>query len=53
MNEYGLDVSYFKNWLMRVHRDIKQYTPDELARELARMSRTADDKVMKEDEFTK
>jgi hypothetical protein len=49
-NDYGLDVQYFRKWLDRLS-DISRYKPSELARELARMSRTADDKVMLEDEF--
>ena len=51
-NQYGLDVSYFKGKLELVLRDIKNYTPDELARELARLSVTADKAVVKENEFT-
>lgn len=52
-NEYGLDVSYFKSKLSLVVRDIQRYTPSELARELARLSVTADGKVVKESEFSK
>lgn len=50
-NSYGLDVSYFKGKLELVLRDIKNYTPDELARELARYSSAADKTVMLEPEF--
>lgn len=52
VNEYGLDVHYFKKKLRLVIRDAYRYTPDEMARELARLSVTADKKVIKEDEFT-
>lgn len=50
-NEYGLDVSYFKSKLARVLRDIAQYNPDELARELARLAKTANKNTLFEDEF--
>lgn len=40
-NEYGLDVSYFKSKLERVLQGIDRYTPDEMSRELGRMSETA------------
>jgi len=50
-NEYGLDVSYFKAKIKRIIRDIDRYTPDEFAREMARMSVTADGSVIKEKEF--
>ena len=42
-NEYGLDVSYFKGKLKLIVRDIDQYTPAELFRELSRLSLTAAD----------
>lgn len=50
-NRYGLDVSYFDSLLARVARDLSDYTPGEFAREMARMSRTADEKVLLEPEF--
>lgn len=50
-NRYGVDVSYFKKWFDRAFKDLSNYKPDELARELARMSRTADDTVLLESEF--
>ncbi len=50
-NSYGLDVSYFEGKLNIVLRDIKNYTPDELARELARYSVAADKTVILEPEF--
>jgi hypothetical protein len=52
-NSYGLDVSYFEGKLKLVLRDIKNYTPDELARELARYSVAADKAVILEPEFNK
>ena len=50
-NEYGLDVSYFRRYFELMVRDVNNYTPDEMARSLARMSVVADDKVIKESEF--
>lgn len=50
-NSYGLDVDYFKEKLQLVVRDIKNYAPNELARELARLSTTADASVILEPEF--
>lgn len=38
MNEYGLDVSYFKGKLSLILRDVANYTPDEMYRELTRMA---------------
>ena len=50
-NEYGLDVSYFKAKLQRILNEVERYTPDELARECARMSTAIDKAVVLEDEF--
>lgn len=51
-NQYGLDNDYFERKIAILHRDgLKNWMPDELARELARMSRTADKSVMQEPEF--
>lgn len=50
-NRYGLDASYFSSKMSRIIRDIGSYKPDEFARECARMSRTADESVMREQEF--
>jgi hypothetical protein len=51
-NQYGLDNDYFERKIAILHRDgLRNWTPDELARELARMSRTADNTVMYEYEF--
>ena len=51
MNINGLDANYFAKKLKLIHRDINDYTPRELARELARLSRTADKNVLHEPEF--
>lgn len=52
-NRYGLDVSYFRNVINReLNRPLDNYKPDELARVLARLSRTADESVMFEPEFS-
>lgn len=51
-NQYGLDADYFRRKLERVLRDVNSYRPDEMARELARMARTADEKVLREPEFS-
>tara|TARA_R110000737_G_scaffold77744_1_gene108981 strand:+ start:2314 stop:2526 length:213 start_codon:yes stop_codon:yes gene_type:complete len=51
-NKYGLDYKYFQRKLKLIIRDAKNYTPDEMARELARMSQAADKSVIQsEDEF--
>lgn len=52
-NEHGLDVSYFKGKIMLIHRDANHYTPNEMARELMRLSIAASAEVIKEDEFTR
>lgn len=52
-NRYGLDVAYFRNLFNReLNRTLQDYKPSELARNLLRMARTADDSVIAEDEFT-
>lgn len=51
-NQYGLDNDYFERKIAILHRDgLRNWTQAELARELARMSRTADNTVMYEYEF--
>ena len=51
-NRYGVDVSYFRNLINReLNRPLENYTPDELARVFARLSKTADPDVMNEPEF--
>lgn len=52
-NQYGLDADYFSKWIRRVLRGIDNYTPEELARELARMAVTANPSVLNENEFQK
>lgn len=52
MNRYGLDVDYFTKKIKLIIRDINNYTPDEFARECARMSVTADKTVVREMEFS-
>ena len=54
-NQYGLDVSYFKNCIERdfIQSGIGNYTPDEFARICLRMAVTADEKVLAEPEFAK
>ena len=51
-NRYHLDVEYFKAKLKLVLRDINNYRPDELARELLRLSLTSEN-VLNEPEFQK
>ena len=52
MNRYGLDMSYFRNLFDReLNKPLADFTPKELARVLARASRTADPDVMHEPEF--
>lgn len=51
-NRYGLNDQYFKLWMERImNSGLEHYTPQELARELARMSKAADLMVMYEPEF--
>ncbi len=51
-NRYGVDTTYFRKLLKRALTNLADYKPDELARELARMSKTADPKVIQEREFS-
>jgi hypothetical protein len=51
MNEYGLDANYFAEKLNLILRDVSRYTPAEMAREMDRLSVTADKSVLSEDEF--
>lgn len=52
-NRYGLDDQYFRKWMKRVLASgLEHYTPQELARELARMSKAAAPEVMHEPEFS-
>ncbi len=51
-NSFGLDAAYFSDKLSLVLRDLGHFTPEELARTLARMARTACEDVLGEAEFT-
>lgn len=51
-NRYGVDAPYFHGKLSIILRDIENYTPDELARSLARLVVVADKDVLAESEFT-
>lgn len=51
-NSFGLDAAYFSDKLSLVLRDLGHFTPEELARTLARMARTACEGVLGEAEFT-
>jgi hypothetical protein len=52
LNRFGLDTSYFRNAINReLNRGLADYTPDELARVLARLSVTASSQVIFEAEF--
>lgn len=46
-----LDAGYFKTRLKGLIAVLSNYTPAELARECARLSRRADPRVLQEDEF--
>lgn len=51
-NRYGLDVAYFRNVINReLNRSLMDFKPSELARVFARLSRSADDSVLLENEF--
>jgi len=52
-NQYGLDVSYFESKLSMILRDLNQYTPSEMAREMARLSVVANPAVLNEPEFAR
>lgn len=51
-NRYGVDAPYFHGKLSIILRDMESYTPDELARSLARLALVADKDVLDESEFT-
>lgn len=51
-NRYGVDVGYFRKTINReLNCSLNDFKPDELARVLARLSITADNSVVFEDEF--
>ena len=45
-SEYGLDADYFKKKFEVMIRDIRHYTPQELAMELGRLALTADENAL-------
>lgn len=47
----ALDAGYFKTRLKGMVAVLSNYSPTELARELARLARRADPRVLQEDEF--
>ena len=51
-NRYGVDRDYFTKKLEIIIRDMRNYTPDELARSLGRLAMVADSDVMQEPEFS-
>lgn len=51
-NSFGLDVAYFYDKVGLVLRDLGHFTPEELARTLARLARTACEEVLGEAEFS-
>lgn len=51
VNRYGVDRDYFTKKLEILIRDIRDYTPAELARSLGRLAITADSETMREPEF--
>ncbi|WP_138437989.1 hypothetical protein [Marinobacter shengliensis] len=50
-NRYGVDATYFITKLGGLVQDIWDYTPEELARSLARLAQTANAETLKEPEF--
>jgi hypothetical protein len=51
LNVHGLDIAYFRPRMQRFLQVLNLYTPEEFARECARMARMADPVVLAEDEF--
>lgn len=50
-NQFGLDHHYFNEKLSQLVRDVEHYTPQEMARALARLSIVADQSIVREAEF--
>lgn len=50
-NAHGLNAGHFKSRLKNMIAILSNYTPAEFARECARLARTADPRVLQEDEF--
>lgn len=51
VNRYGVDRDYFTKKLEIIIRDMRDYTPSELARSLGRLAITANSETMREPEF--
>lgn len=51
LNAHGLDVARMRPRLQRFLQVMNLYTPAEFARECARLARSADPRVLQEDEF--
>jgi len=51
LNAQGLDIANFRPRLQRLLQVMNLYSPAEFARELGRLARTADPRVLQEDEF--
>ena len=52
VNRYGVDVAYFRKTINReLNRPLTDFRPDELARMFARLSKAADESVLREPEF--
>lgn len=50
-NAHGLNAGHFKSRLKNMVAILSNYTPAEFARECARLARSADPRVLQEDEF--
>lgn len=50
-NAHGLNAGHFKTRLKNMVAILSNYTPAEFARECARLARSADPRVLQEDEF--
>ena len=51
LNAHGLDIAKMRPRLQRFLQVMNLYTPAEFARECARLARSADPRVLQEDEF--
>lgn len=49
MNEFGLDVDYFRKNLKQLERDVDRYTPSEMHRALMRLASVADHQIGEKD----
>lgn len=49
MNEYGLDVHYFKKKLNNIVQHLKYYSPEEIEREFIILAQVAQTQYMKPD----